>query len=505
MKKSGKLTVVVCLAIMAAVCLCYYLVFIKDGKDTKVSFVTPTSGTELQSGAESQEAETGGSENNDDSTVGVKAPPTYEFVPETTSNEGIKETVNEETDEIVNKETEKTVSEEDDLNGDIKTTPAPDGKTQDSAGLIRISRDEAGLDTIPSVDFGGFSLNKRIHQLLIEKQPYTDDDMKAGIVAPYLITERFREPVIDDISIGTSIKDVMAVLGAASYIKENIIIYKTYDYYKAFWGDESVELVNFAPKPKDNYDVDMLNEILTGLCLEDEYLMALLYTDSSLDSFFERKGFVHGGGNYAISDNGVEVNTLFNTIEIYNNFEGNLYQTIKDTEYKIEYKNADYVMEDMMWEFANYFYTNESFLEKGKLSPSGKYMAKYDYIYSQSHYFTIRTMDHSKPDYYINAVADEFEWINDDYIIYTDTFSSLLIVIRITRDNVEHICLSSGLNDLEYDYGFGNYDFSIKEITEDRIILEDKNADESKGERVLWEIPYIIDENGEFILPDETD
>lgn len=451
MKKSGILMAAVCLVIAAAVCFCIYLVFNKDGKGIKTSSITPAPVTEI---------------------------------------------INKETEETINKETEKNVSEENDLNEDFNEKPTPANETQVSAGLIRITREEAGLDTIQSLDFSGFSLNERIHRLLIEKLPYTDDDMKTGIVAPYLITERFREPVIGNISIGTGIDDVVSMLGTPSYRQENIIIYKTEDYYIAFWGNETVELINFAPKPKD-YDIDILNQILTGCCLEDTYLIGLLENNSDIAGFFERTGFIHGSGNYAISDNGVEIDTLSYYIKIYNNFEGNLYQTAENTEYSIEYVNTDSVMEDMIWDFRDYFYTNEDFLEEGKISPSGKYMAKYDYIYSMSHYFTIRTTDNSKPDYYINALADEFEWINDDYIIYTGTFSSLPTILRITRDNVEHIHLPF---DIDYDY-----DFSIKEITNDRIILEDRNADVSKGEKGIWEIPYVIDENGEFILQEQLD
>jgi len=201
----------------------------------------------------------------------------------------------------------------------------------------------------------------------------------------------------------------------------------------------------------------------------------------------------------------VEIDTLSNYIRIYNNFEGNLYQTSEETEYRIEYTNTDSVMEDMILDFREYSNTNMDFSGNGKTSPSGKYIAKYDFIYSMSHYFTIRTMDHTMPDYYIDALAAEFEWINDDYIIYTGTFSSLPTVLRITRDNVKHIRLFSGIDDIEYDYGFGGYNFSIKEITNDTIVLEDRNADTSQGERNIWEIPYVIDENGEFILQERLD
>jgi hypothetical protein len=373
----------------------------------------------------------------------------------------------------------------------------------DGIMLKEITREEAGLDSIPYLDFSGFSLNQRIHELLIEKKPYTDEDMSAGIVAPFFVTERFQELIIDNISIGTSINDVIDLLGTPSYRLENAIIYKTDNYYVAFYGKEYIETANFSPRP-ETYDNDVLKTIFTGLCLENIYLTDFLENNNTITSFFESTGFIHGGGHYAFSDNGVEVDTLSNYIGIHNNFEGDLYRADIETDFDIKYINSDSIVEDILWDFSEYSFTNEDFLEKGKLSPSGKYIAKYDYIYSMSHYFTIRTMDYSKPDYTISALVNDFEWINDDFIIYTGTFSNLPTVIKATPDDYDYECirLFPEIDDIDYDYSHNEYSFIIKDINENVIVLEDEEADTSKGEKVIWEFHYSIDENGNFVLLD---
>ncbi len=397
----------------------------------------------------------------------------------------------------ISSETTKDSSEES-LNHVINGTSSLIEETESGETVLKeITREEAGLNSIPYMDFSNFNLNHRIFELLVEKRPYTNEDMSVGIIAPFYITERFKEPIVDNISIGTSINNAIDILGIPSYRNENVIIYKTENYYIAFFGEEYIEMANFFPSPK-TYDKNVLKNILAGLCLESVYLTSFLEENNNISDFFERQGFIHGGGNYAISDNGVNIDTLSNYIEIYNNFEGDLYSTIEDIDFEIKYINSDSIMEDMMWDFSEYSYTNKDFTERGEFSPSGKYIAKYDYIYSMSHYFTIRTVDCSKPDYRISALVSDFEWVNDDYILYTGIFSNMPAVIKVTPTNGEYECVRFFPEIGDWD--FSEYSFSIKEINENTIVLEDKEADVSKGEKVIWEFPYSFDENGIFFL-----
>jgi hypothetical protein len=150
--------------------------------------------------------------------------------------------------------------------------------TEDGKGLhgneplIRISRQEAGLDIIPAVNFNKFELNDRIHEILLEGKPYSHSDMKNGIIAPYFITERFKQPIIDRISIGTSIDEVINILGTPALQTDYIVAYKTSGYYISFYGNEYVELVNFAINPAAHQQ-DILKPLLNALCIENVYLM----------------------------------------------------------------------------------------------------------------------------------------------------------------------------------------------------------------------------------------
>lgn len=384
----------------------------------------------------------------------------------------------------------------------VETTVKRDDPAENTGELLtltNISRTEAGLDTIPKLDFSCFKLNQRIEELL-QGSLYTDDDMKNGIVEPLFITERFDEPIIGDISIGTNISVVLSILGEPSVRNGDIIVYKTNQYYVCIKGSEKVELVNFAPMPGE-YDRDILSSILRALCFENIYLTDYLEMSQNVSGFFDQSGFIHGGGNYAISRNGVKVDTMSGVIEIHNNFEGNLYLMDRESDLSLEYVNTDSIIDDMIWDFQSYALENESFVKNGKPSPSGKYIAKYEWITSMHHYFTIRTVDYSKADYNIYAVAYDFEWINDDYIIYLGMFSNLPSVIRVTdrADEQTTIRLISGVDESDYDYG-SNYDYSIEEIKENVIVLRHGKAGDSEEEKALLEIHYYIDENGNFIM-----
>ncbi|MBP7175080.1 MAG: hypothetical protein KBA53_02535 [Thermoclostridium sp.] len=366
-----------------------------------------------------------------------------------------------------------------------------------AASIQLISREEAGLDTIPKLNFESFALNKRIRELLLEGVSYTNEDMKSGIESPYLITDRFQEPIIEDITIGTSIEEVIRVLGEPSFQERNMTVYKTEDYYIGFYGAETVELANFLPVPQPCGE-DILKTILTALSIDATPLTELL-DNKDIAGFFEENGSIHGGGFYVSSSRGVKAESFdYETIEIYNNFEGLLYQVSDGAAFIPAYTNIDSNLDSLYAGFLSYT-TNDDFMKEGKLSPSGKYIAKYEWITSMHHYFTIRTTDHSAPDYQIGAVANHYEWLNDDYIVYTAMFTSLPAIIRVTEDmeGSENILLMDGIDQMDYFYHYGDYDFTIDEITTETIRFKDnKKAETDEG--TYWEVRYIIDDTGRF-------
>lgn len=391
---------------------------------------------------------------------------------------------------------------------EVSKQPDPDSFNNNEAKITKVSRAEVGFDSIPVHDFSEKKLNRRIEEL-IYGDAYTDEDMKKGIVAPCLITERFSDSIIEDIHINTSINDVKKVLGNPSFIINDIIFYKSNEYYLAFEGKEKVELACFHKVPKKEYDKEILQTILNGLCLEGIYLTDLLEINEVLSNFFDDSGFVHGGGHYAESSCGIVINTLQSDIYVYNSFEGNLYSVQPENDFKITFKNIDYIIDGMMSKFIFYDIENEGFQRGGKLSPSGKYIAKYDWVTSMARYFTIRATDFSIPDFKVGAAAvGDFAWINDDYIVYTAALTTLPYVVKVERnaDLSEDIRLMEGLildeNDdaYAYDYGSFPYDFTILDVKDNIIRLKDNNAERTGSGDGIWEFPYQIDKQGRFIL-----
>jgi hypothetical protein len=211
----------------------------------------------------------------------------------------------------------------------------------------------------------------------------------------------------------------------------------------------------------------------------------LLKNSPTISHFFQSTGHIHGGGHYAISDSGVEVDTLSGDINVYNNYQGPLYRINADTALNLNYINADSIIRDLKYSFSDHLSSNEKFKERGKTSPSGKYSAIYEWITSTHHYFTIRTTDYSAPDYTIYAVADEFQWINDEYILYTGLFTTLPSLLNVK--NMEIIRLIPGIDEIDYDYGSSEYNFSIEEIKNNVIILKDNNAEGKEDGQIFWE------------------
>jgi hypothetical protein len=305
-----------------------------------------------------------------------------------------------------------------------------------------------------------------------------DSDYASGIVQEYsglVISERFTQEIIGNIKIGSSINDVVGLLGEPSAKEGDYLFYKTNKAYIAFKGTDKVETSILAPIPK-SYDKEILNKLLSVFGTKDaKDLLSVLQEDNNINEFFEVNGHIHGGGWYADSDNGISVDDFDEfTITVYNNFEGNLY---KPNDILI-YENKDYMFEKLRRGLEGYYIINEEFKDAGVLSPNGKYNSIYEWNTSDSHYFIIRTMDYSRPDFPIGAPAGEYKWINDDYLLYLDAYSTLPFAIRASEDSESqaiNIFYATGLiktNDSTE--GMGINDIEIADIKDNMIQLKDK-------------------------------
>lgn len=354
-----------------------------------------------------------------------------------------------------------------------------------SGALQETGRNEAGLVTLSISDLSGIKLNSKVEALLSNRESYTNKDFQDGLIltsgtGAVLVTERYKEPVLGDIKIGEAIVRVKQLLGNSSYEVEDSFFYKTDDYYIGFKGQDSVRQMIAVNVPA-KYDSQVLKKILEGLNEGDnEGLNAFLQKESRISDFFEKQGYINGGGYYANSYNGIEVVEFAddNSITVYNNFEGVLYSYPGENKgsFPLEFINKDQFAEYLITDFNQYLNTNERFEKEGALSPSGKYQFIYDWIYSMSQYFTIRTVDLTKPDYVLNANASEYVWLSDDYILYIHGWASIPYIIRISENSDTNINVLYHLGLLkEEDYGeaIGKYQYVIEEVTSKSITLFD--------------------------------
>ncbi|MGE5474418.1 MAG: hypothetical protein ACM3UU_09375 [Ignavibacteriales bacterium] len=404
-----------------------------------------------------------------------------------------------------------------DSTGKIASTEALDANSntsndKQSAQIKPVGRKDAKLDIVPKIDFGGRSLNKRIDDLLNKRSLYVDKDFSDGIALSnyyeaIIITERYKDSILDGIKIGESINRVKQMLGKPSFVKNDYILYKTNRFYIGFKGAKNVEQAIIKSNPA-SYDKQVLNKTLSKLYNSEECgLNDIMQNDKKLSGFYDSQGHINGGGYYANSINGIEV-TDFNEdseVAIYNNFEGNLYCFSSDNRYKVNFKNEDCNINNLISDLDYYLEINKRFEKEGQLSPSGKYKFIYDWIYSMSQYFTIRTLDYSRADFRIPVSATSYEWLNDDYILYIRGVVPVPYVVRVpdytgqNRNNQYeqniNVLYKLGLEENE-DYGEtkGDYNYTIKEVRDNTAVLYDEY---SKKE---LKVGFDFNEEGNIVL-----
>ena len=362
-----------------------------------------------------------------------------------------------------------------------------------------VTREDSGLSLLERKGLGALVLNQQIHQIVFQDKTYSNSDYSLGLVESggILISERFTDTIIDDIRIGTPLESVRDILGEPSVQKDSQLFYKTAYFYLGFQGETNVEHAMIIPHPND-YSRDILKRILLKLEISD---LEALTQDPEIADFLTGGGFIHGGGWYHQSDNGVEVIWFDeNTVTVYNNFEGDLYQYISSaSRYKIIFEDHDMIIENMSFSLKNHVQTNTRFDKDGLLSPSGKLKIIFDWIHSDCYYFTIRTLDNSRPDYFISARAnDDFHWINDNYIIFIDRWYNIPYIISVSDKEsskiynvLQEISIIASEEEI---HSIEPMSFTVISITEEFITLKDKNNNNT------YTIRYDFTQNGSINL-----
>ena len=378
------------------------------------------------------------------------------------------------------------------VTGDKQSTEEQFRKTQ--LDIIGITRKEAGLSTISPLDSAKFIVNKRLKELLAAPESYKNSDYKNGIVIEreVLVSERFKDNIVNDLKIGTDIDYVKKVLGQPNVTSDiGFVFYKTKDYYLGFKGYSKVECAILVNRSIPN-DKDILRLIVEQLEAEND-IGEILYGNQSLAALFDESGHINGGGWYRHSYSGIEIVQFDSkTITIYNNYEADLYK-VKDFKYDIKFVDSDYQVKNAINTIQAYIADNYEFDTLGVLSPSGKLKCTYYWGYSMSYYFKIRTLDNSKPDFRVSVPARDFKWLTDDYILYLNNWFTEPYIVKVSENTPYesiNIMFNLGVFDKDDSVQDSPFNFSIKSINGNIITLYDSESNKE------YKVEYSIGNKG---------
>ena len=179
-------------------------------------------------------------------------------------------------------------------------------KQQIKEGEELISREQAGLCTIPVIDISNKIINNHIEAIL-KGEKYLNSDYISGIVQEgegLILNERYNEDIIGNVRIRSDINEVIKLLGPPSTKEKDLMFYKTNKLCMAFKGTDKLEAVILSTIPRE-YDKDILNKLF--LEFNKEYnagVFSVLEENKDISTFFDWTGHIHGGGWCATSDNG---------------------------------------------------------------------------------------------------------------------------------------------------------------------------------------------------------
>jgi len=318
------------------------------------------------------------------------------------------------------------------LTGGQDVEPLTDYETEN------ISRKNAGLDSIAPLDFQNIQLNSRLKELL-SGDKYLDSDFTKGIVKNNILitADRFKEIILtvegEPLQIGDSLSKLIKVLGSPNIpVSEYdpFYCYKTDSFYIGFVGTDVIEaVVLYAPDPSENINMkDLIDSLAAFPCLTDE------------NHDWYEINHINGGG-YLVEMNSIGISiTEFDQkyVEVYNNFEDELYQFKGIGNYEIRYINQDALCNYMYSQFAQYQELEDNFKTDATISPNGTYSLITYWRYSMDNGLIIRTNDFSKPDMGGLGSGDlHYQWLNDNHIFYGGRYGNPNLYIRNVENEYE--------------------------------------------------------------------
>ncbi|WP_276355391.1 hypothetical protein [Cohnella caldifontis] len=304
----------------------------------------------------------------------------------------------------------------------------------------------AGLHPVPVREIDP-AVAGRVLELLAHPEDYGDADWQNGLFpggyGEIIVSDRFDGPAVGGLKLGDSMDRVYEELGDPSFYFSDTdeMFYRTPDLYIGIQGSDAIEAFILALPPVQPSDPDALKKLIEGVNRTPD-LNDYLFDDPFGHALFGDPGFIHGGGSYGMNPAGLYVEQFDDlTITVYNNYAGHLYASTAQSKYKVEFLDEDYVISGMYWSLLGHEDLNDRFAKEGLESPKGTYSALYDWINSDSQYFTIRTLDNSRQDLYVGGGYGDFFWLSDDTLLAASAFGGTVDLIRVTgdRDDVHDI------------------------------------------------------------------
>jgi hypothetical protein len=320
-------------------------------------------------------------------------------------------------------------------NGDViwsKEDALKEERTLEEKKMITIiSREETDLDFLETQDFGHHQFHQRLSFLLDDLDRYQNENFTKGIVVReqfIILTKRYTEKVVNDLTMKNTVGDFVNKLGAPSLEEKDWTFYKAKPYHIAIHGEQEIQYIVLMNNQKIGDKDSVMKEILiryladikTDGGLFSGQIKTALYEDLEPIPFFQKK-FKRLGQFRYISYQGLIVDIYEDTIEVYNNFENDIHwfdaKNLRVKEYqekesfvKIQFINKDSIFEAMKTIVSLHDGYNQKFETEGVVSPNGKYM----FIEIQQgvwdNFYIIRSTDYQRPDFEIGFVASQTQW-----------------------------------------------------------------------------------------------
>lgn len=375
-----------------------------------------------------------------------------------------------------------------------------------TAVFEKVARQTVGLDSVPYLDLSHFKLNPcLLGEVKAEAENRDIKEVFYQHVRGVILCNRFKRPIIGNIKIGTPLAQVLKILGPPSFNFYGQIFYKTSRFYLGFAGKTKVEKAIVGPVGKKIYAKEVLLRIATRLNTEKESGSIFdILTGKEMEDFFGTRGYIHEGFYYLDSESGVYVTQCDEgwCIRVYNNFQGDLYRLRSGkSKYPILYENGDWIAGRLSLNLdtfdQNIFdQSNEDLAKEGVLSPGGK--RKFIYERDQQ-WFYVRTLDYSRADVVSQADAEEYRWLNDDYIIYTALSSTKPYVLPVNGQTGGAIDVLETIGIKVRYEGNINFKFKIKSVTKDQLVIAKINETTGKTANLI-KIHFKMDAKGKLVF-----